>query len=120
MFKLDDIKLTEGVDYSSKIKPASRSKQTDKFIKGPIPRAWVKAANEAGSCAARLIPVLWFLRGYRGSKKFNVSNVEAQQWGVSRGQKARGLKQLEKAGLIEFVRKLKSSSPVVRLIGPGL
>ena len=46
-----------------------------------------------------------------------VSNIELQRWGISRGQKARALAELETHGLIRIELQENGKAPAVVLVG---
>jgi hypothetical protein len=82
-----------------------------------VPLKWGVAAARAGSCP-RAILILWLahLAWKANGKPFTVSNRELERMGVDRYLKYKTLRDLEKEGLIEVVRR-DNNSPVVRLIG---
>jgi hypothetical protein len=97
--------------------PASRraSPIQGKFIAGPVDVAWVCRASRLGVKALLVGLALWHVKGLRRSATFILSNLMVQEWGVSRDAKRRGLRALERAGLILIERRGKRS-PQVTLV----
>jgi DNA-binding transcriptional ArsR family regulator len=85
-----------------------------KFIAGPLDVPWLIRASRLGVKALLVGLALWYLRGLRRSDSFIVSNLMLQEWGIEADAKSRGLRALEKAGLITVQRRGKRS-PRVRL-----
>ena len=87
-----------------------------KFIAGPIEAAWVIQAAQLGVKTLLLGMALWHLKGLRKCNTFIVSNVMMREWGITSDAKSRGLRNLERAGLIAVERRGKRS-PQVTLLG---
>ena len=91
------------------------------FLRGPVPLAWLNAAGRLRGKAPLLLGLkLWHLCGRNYNKlTFSISNVAAEQAGISRYAKYRALSELEKAGLIEVHRSGKRSVSVTLLCTAG-
>ena len=85
--------------FSSNRKPYKR------FIKGPIPLAWVQQAAKLPGRTLHLGMILWYLAGVRKSNKGAVSYTVAKYFGLNRHTVYRALARLEEANLIEVLRK---------------
>ena len=85
------------------------------FLKGPIPIHWLVSARKVSPTALTVGLVLWHLSGLEKNKTFKVTNRILKMWGLNRFVKYRGLKKLEKAGLIKVKRQNKTS-PVVTIL----
>jgi hypothetical protein len=84
-----------------------------RFLKGPIPMAWIAAADRAGALMVGMC--LWHLKGLNKTETFKVSNVALAPWGVNRERKARGLRKLAAASLIALVGR-PNASPMVTIL----
>jgi len=115
-FNPKDFQINHAPDTISALKTSG--KQNKCFIKGPLPHAWISQAIASGNSAISVGLVLWYLRGWKKRNEFRLTNIELQKWSVNRYQKYRGLKQLEKAGLIR-VKKENRKNPVVLLLKTG-
>jgi len=80
-------------------------KQTQAFIKGPIPLAWMQKACRAK--AVSLAIYLWYKWGILGrTKKIQLRPKELKQFGVGEKSRQREPERLEKAGLVKVDRKV--------------
>ncbi len=93
----------------------SHPRQHTPFIKGPIPLAWVQQAAKLPGRTLHLGMTLWYLAGVRRSNKGAVSYKVAEHFGLNRYTVYRGLKRLEKAGLVVVLR-VRGRRPVVTLL----
>ena len=91
------------------------AKQNGKFLKGPVPWAWVANAAKLPGKALHVGLALWRLSGATKSDTVRLSNVELDLLGVDRNAKSRALKQLEKSGLVT-VSQAPGQAPVVTII----
>jgi hypothetical protein len=93
----ESISLPPVADVKSKYKV----RQTEPFLRGPVPMSWFIKANEvAGGNGLMLGLKLWWLSGMARSRTFSV-NVRRLEAGQSLISKRRMLKLLEGAGLIK-------------------
>jgi hypothetical protein len=76
-----------------------------RFLKGPIPWAWIIAAAELPGHALLVGLCIWRLAG--ATKSYNVSfgNSDLKPLGIDRAAKSRALQALETAGLISVARR---------------
>jgi hypothetical protein len=81
-----------------------RHKRNEKFLKGPIPWAWLIAAASLPGKALHVGIHLWFWAGIKRNRtvRWSVSGIAAM--GVTRSSAHRGLVGLEGAGLVSVVR----------------
>ena len=87
------------------VTPKHKVRQTEPFLRGPVPMSWIKTAHElGGGNGLRLGISLWWVSGMNGSRMFpvNISKLEA---GQSLRSKRRVLKILEDAGLIKRIHE---------------
>lgn len=82
-------------------------KQTNPFVRGPIPLAWIARAANIPRCNALTVGiVLWWLAGMRSEKVSLVLCVNrCEPFGLGRKAVERGLRDLENAGLVRVDRK---------------
>ena len=82
--------------------PNSRP-ESGKYLRGPIPLAWLCAAAKLPGKALPCGVALWFMRGVTQSvEQLYVSNILAADFGMSRYAKRRALLSLEAAGLVKL------------------
>jgi hypothetical protein len=84
-----------------------------RFLKGPIPMAWIAAADKAGALMVGMC--LWYLAGLNKSDTFKASNAALAPWGINRERKARGLRKLADASLIALTGR-PNASPIVTML----
>jgi len=90
-----------------------------KFLKGPIPLSWLSvAANQAGK-ALHVGLACWFLAGIKRSRTIALSAPALASFGTDRYAGYRGLKALERAGLVSVVRHPGRLPVVTILDGPA-
>jgi DNA-binding transcriptional ArsR family regulator len=87
-----------------------------KFIAGPVDVNWLSQARKLGVTPLWVGLCLWFLRGLKRSDNFIVSNLIMKEWDVLPDAKRRGLRSLEKAGLITIERRGRRSPRVTLLV----
>ena len=87
------------------------------FLKGPIPIHWLASAKKASPTALSVGLYLWHLSGLTKKKTFKATNRALPLLGLNRYAKYRGLKELEKSGLIKVKRQNKMSPEVTILNG---
>lgn len=99
-------------------KPGQRRRlRAEPFLRGPIPLAWLAAAAQLRKPALPAGLGLWFVRGV--SKKVGPVRVSAavrKKVRQSAGQMLRGLRALEEAGLVRFVKDGRGRCPVVEIV----
>ncbi len=110
-------------NFSKRLPPrklkAPRPRKGNRFLKGPIPWAWlVEACNLPGQCA-QLALALWFLSGARKSRTVSLSSQITAELGISRNAKRRALEWLEGAGLVSVERRTRKAPLVTLLEKPG-
>jgi hypothetical protein len=109
------LRLNEGAIGRSPSNPPPGRRTSSiegKFIAGPIDVAWVIQAAQLGVKALLLGMVLWHLKGLRKCHTFKVSNLMVREWGITSDAKSRGLRKLERIGLIAVQRQGKRSPQV--------
>jgi hypothetical protein len=88
------------------------------FLRGPIPVAWLAQAHEAGGSALAVGLALWFVRGvnsgHRGPVK--VGSSLRRRFNLSRDQTGYGLRALEAARLVAYVKGGRGRCAVVEIV----
>src|SRR5215472_15360360 len=105
-FNLAQLKLvpsTAQVAVSSATKPV-RHRRSEKFLKGPVPLNWLAAAGRQPGKALHVGIVLWFQSGLKVSRTVALSSNVLRSFDVDRHAGYRGLKALERAGLVSVFR----------------
>jgi hypothetical protein len=104
---------TVGPPHSAGDKP----RQKDPFIKGPICLRWVSRAVRLRKPALAAGLVLWFLRGVSySSGPFKITRRVRNKFQLSGPQMLRGLRALETAKLVRFIKRGRGRCAVVEII----
>lgn len=110
-----------GCPPSPKREKAPRHKAGERFLRGPIPMAWINAASKAAGKGSglKVAIAIWYLSGLnRQAKTIKLSSSVLAKMGVKRHAGYRGLEALENAGLVRVERQ-DGRSPMVTLIRAG-
>lgn len=75
---------------------------TEKFIKGPIPLAWMRTAHGLGGKAGAVGLALWFLAGVQKSRTVHMTGEVAEIAACNRKTVYNALALLEQAGLVKL------------------
>ena len=93
-----------------------RRRTNGEFLKGPIPLDWLtRAARLPGGSPLAVALAIWFQSGRRGSNTITLTSQICERFGVNRKAKYRGLRLLERDGLINVERR-PQRNPVITLI----
>lgn len=88
----------------------------ERFLKGPIPWAWLVRAGQLPGKALHVAVALWHHAGMSGSLKVKRSMSSlGKEFGFDRATATRALQVLEEANLVHVVRK-DGNAPVVTLL----
>src|SRR5262245_45526925 len=74
------------------------------FLKGPIPLAWLTQAGQLPHRALQVGILLWFEAGCRRKRTIRFCYSGGRTMELSRDTTRRGLRELERAGLVSVVR----------------
>jgi DNA-binding transcriptional ArsR family regulator len=85
-------------------RPVRPTISRSKFLKGPVPWAWLITASQLKGRALEVGLCLWRLKGATHKDSILLSNSELEPFGIDRAAKSRALSALEKAGLIAVAR----------------
>ena len=91
-----------------------RRRQTGKFLKGPVPLAWLARAAALPGKALAVGVALWFEHGIAGRKEIAAGRGLLDQVNVNRKAGYRALRSLETAGLVSVDRHI-GQCPRVKL-----
>jgi hypothetical protein len=102
-------------------RPAGRNTKRrhspEPFLRGPIPLEWLKRAHRAGGSALAVGLSLWFVRGVSGNRgPVKVGQSLRRRLELSRDQTGYGLRALEAAGLVGYVKKGRGHCAVVEIV----
>ena len=115
---VEDYGAVSANELPSPPRPGQRRRlRAEPFLRGPIPLAWLAKAAQLRKPALPAGLGLWFVRGV--SKKTGPVRVSAsvrKKVGLSAGQMLRGLRALEGAGLVRFVKEGRGRCPVVEIV----
>ena len=92
-----------------------RQKRPGRFLKGPIPWAWLATAAQQPGKALHVAIVIWFLSGLKKSRTIALPGSVLRTMGVNRHAGYRGLKALEKAALVT-VERHPGRNPIVTIL----
>lgn len=89
------------------------------FLRGPIPLAWLATAHRAGGSALAVGLALWFVRGVSGNRgPVKVGQSVRRRFELTRDQTGYGLRALEAAGLVRYVKQGRGRCAVVEILEP--
>jgi len=99
-------------------KPDQRRRlRTEPFLRGPIPLWWLAGAAQLRKPALPAGLALWFVRGVTNkTNPIRVSAAVRKKVRQTAGQMLRGLRALEGAGLVRFVKEGRGRCPVVEIV----
>jgi hypothetical protein len=97
-------------------RPPLRRKSTGRFLKGPIPLAWLAAAARQPGRALHVGIAVWFLAGMKRDRTVALSPSVLAELGVNRHAAYRAVGALERANLLSVSRKC-GRAPIVSVIG---
>ncbi len=86
-----------------------------RYLRGPVPLAWLQAAARLPGRALQVGLALWYLVGVTKSATVSLSSVQLAGFGVDRSAKRRALTALAGAGLITL-DQVPGRNPVVTVI----
>jgi DNA-binding MarR family transcriptional regulator len=102
---LEQLKVTAALlDLPSRPrrKLSARGTRQAPFVKGPVPWEWLCAAGALPGKALHVGIYLWFLAGFGRSHDVALSvSAAARAFGCDRATASRGLRLLQRAGLVE-------------------
>jgi hypothetical protein len=90
-------------------------KRKSRFIRGPIPAAWIEQAARLPGKALHVALMIRYLDGFERTGTVKLRPSVRNAYGMDRFSCTRALDQLEDAGLITVLRK-RGSSPVVTIV----
>ncbi len=99
-------------------RPSQRRRlRAEPFLRGPISLAWLGKAAQLRKPALPAGLALWFFRGVsKRTGPIRASAAIRKKLGLSAGQMLRGLRALEGAGLVRFVKEGRGRCPVVEIV----
>lgn len=110
----DDLKWDRGQPPTKGREKPPRHRSGQRFLKGPIPLAWLKPAMRQSPPGAKAAIILWYLAGLTKSKEVRPSRRDWDAFGMDRKAGYRGLKALASAGLISVDRH-RGRCPIVTI-----
>ncbi len=94
-----------------------RRLRAEPFLRGPIPLEWLARAAQLRKPGMPAGLCLWFVRGVSNKTgPLRVSAAVRKKMRLSAGQMLRGLRALEGAGLVRFVKEGRGRCPVVEIV----
>ena len=91
-----------------------RPQRGEKFVRGPIPLDWIKAAIPCGRKSINVVLALWYLAGFNRSNPIKLTPATLLDFGVSAESARSILKRFEQVGLVSVDRK-RGRSPIVTI-----
>lgn len=116
---INDLLIDESEVSNDKYEQQKKVFINGKFVKGPIPLAWILKACSLGGNVAQVSWLLWFYYGLTNGEPITLSNIKAEEFGLERRQKTEALSRLEEAGLIT-IEQAPGKAPIVKLINTDL
>lgn len=89
----------------------------ERFIRGPIPLAWMKLAAKCGNRSEAVALLLWYSAGFQRSNPVKLSKTILDELGVHTKTAKRVLLRMAEFGLVDVVFR-RGRSPVVTLTAP--
>lgn len=86
-----------------------------RFLRGPIPMAWLDAARTVRRKAIHVALEVWHWSFIKGSKTVKLNLSRLARCGVARTTAGRALRDLEDAGLVS-VRRAPGCAPIVTIL----
>jgi hypothetical protein len=90
-------------------------RQSARYLRGPVPLAWLQTAACLPGRALQVGLALWYLVGVTKSATVSLSSVRLARFGVNRSAKRRALAALAGAGLITIDQVL-GRNPMITVI----
>jgi len=112
-FTIGDVRVG-GVSDPDNVAPSQRLVRYSRYLKGPIPWAWLSVAAKCPGRALHVALVVWHLHGLERSMVVKMSGARLRELGVDRHAASRGLRALEARGLVSVLRH-KGRSAVVTI-----
>src|SRR5260370_6075789 len=81
-----------------------RPRQTERFLRGPVPWPWLSRAMILPGKALAVALILWRQRGMTGRRTVTFCLARAGAHGIPPTTARRAIRQLEKAGLVSILR----------------
>jgi hypothetical protein len=115
---VEDYGAVSAGDLPPPPKPGRRRRlRAEPFICGPLPLEWVARAAQLRKPALPAGLALWFVRGVTNKTgPIRVSAAVRKKVRQTAGQMLRGLRALEGAGLVRFVKEGRGRCPVVEIV----
>jgi hypothetical protein len=102
-----------------RFRPAPQPAPTaGKFLRGPVPLAWLQTAASLPGKALAVGLALWFLRGVENRLKVRLTREVLHWFSIERKPGYLGLTKLEGAGLVQVSRG-RGRCPVVTILCPS-
>lgn len=117
MIDLHDLAL-EGVAPPRKSEKAPRHRAGERFLRGPIPMAWLCAASRASGQGSgfNVGIAIWYLSGLnKQAGTIKLSGSVLREMGIERHAGYRGVRALEAAGLVR-VEHRPGKVPLVTIL----
>jgi hypothetical protein len=116
-FDLEQFRQGSRITAPSPARAARRPPTDDvRFLRGPIPLAWLTAAGRLPTRALHVAVALAFLSGVERTRVgLKVPPKLLTEFGLNRFARYRALNDLERAGLITIVQRAPGRCPVVTL-----
>lgn len=102
---------------SSTSAPLPRHQPGERFIRGPIPLPWFKAASSCGGRAEAVAVLLWYAAGYQRRNPVKLTPTILGELGVHPKTARRVLGRMSDRGLVRCVFA-RWRSPVVTIVSP--
>lgn len=116
-FDPDGLRMTAPLAVATR-RPRPRPAAGGKFLKGPIPLAWLETALTLPGRALAVGLLLWFEAGCARGDVVDVTYARLARRGLPEGTARRGLRALEAAGLVTIERRAGRALRVTIRRGP--
>lgn len=95
--------------------PGPHQRISGHFLKGPVPLVWLQNAMRLPGKAVHVGLVLWYYSGLKRTKTLSINLSRLGEFGLTRASATRGLKALQRTGLV-LVDSHAGRKPIVTIL----
>jgi hypothetical protein len=92
-----------------------RGRYGGRFIRGPIPLAWMQKASTLPKCGLVVAVAVAYCRGLEKKNEFRLRPARLRDFCIGRSTAARGIEALEKSGLISVLHRHQGRAPLIEV-----
>jgi hypothetical protein len=92
-----------------------RHKAGERFLKGPIPMAWLNKAMQLPGKSFQVAIIIWYLASMKNNRQVKLTQKELDIFNINRNAKYRALAELKSVNLISLYSE-NGKNPTVTLL----